>query len=601
MIGSDNEEDGDDGDGDHVNFRYAEDDIYDDMRADGEFFQTSLRNFFGRTKISRLDKRTLLELFRLAGVKDLPKDPRTLMKTPRSIDVHDVPNTEGTTYYFFGVETHLVRALDGMVRKLGDDESVKITLGIDGVMFFDSSQETAWPVLICLENDESRYRIFPACCTMGSKPACVDYVNETVDEIQRICDNGFLYNNTIRRLEVVAIICDAPARAYMKSVMNHNSGAACERCTALAVKTNNTMVFYKFEDFDLQTDATFRAKDFAAHHDDRLIDSPWLALSNFDMVREFPLDYMHMVCLGVMKRLVTFWTGDKYKTQKCVFHLGPRAMTDISARLSQLKKSIPNNFVRRPRSFACAPRYKATELRTLLLYTGPIVLRGSLPKVYYDHFLLLSVAINLMLNEKSARGQLDYARGLLTAFVRDAYILYGDTFVVFNVHNLLHLGDDVERFGCLEKVSAFRFENFLGQLKKKVWSNQKPLVQLAKRLEEFPVECGIKKGVEGIRLQRPNNCYLLRSGKIVDMIERTPEGRYMYKWYRIVRPAVELPVNTVITGFLECLQPARHMSPLTELVDTNDIVSKVWRHKIPDEDRLFFMVLNHCAAFEERT
>lgn len=37
-----------------------------------------------------------------------------------------------------------------------------------------------------------------------------------------------------------------------------------------------------------------------------------------------------------------------------------------------------------------------------------------------------------------------------------------------NVHNLLHLADDVQNYGALDEFSAFRFENHMISIKKNV-------------------------------------------------------------------------------------------------------------------------------------
>ena len=44
-------------------------------------------------------------------------------------------------------------------------------------------------------------------------------------------------------------------------------------------------------------------------------------------------------------------------------------------------------------------------------------------------------------------------------------ILFGECYVSHNVHNLLHICDDVSNFGPLDSYSAFCFENYLGILK----------------------------------------------------------------------------------------------------------------------------------------
>ena len=52
----------------------------------------------------------------------------------------------------------------------------------------------------------------------------------------------------------------------------------------------------------------------------------------------------------------------------------------------------------------------------------------------------------------------------------------------FNVHNLIHLADQVLRFGCLDFVSYFPFENHIQVLKNLIQPTFRPLAQLVNRI-----------------------------------------------------------------------------------------------------------------------
>lgn len=54
-----------------------------------------------------------------------------------------------------------------------------------------------------------------------------------------------------------------------------------------------------------------------------------------------------------------------------------------------------------------------------------------------------------------------------------------------NIHNLIHLAEDVRTYGALDVFGAFRFENHMGKLKKMIRKADKPLQQLAKRFSEL--------------------------------------------------------------------------------------------------------------------
>jgi len=95
---------------------------------------------------------------------------------------------------------------------------------------------------------------------------------------------------------------------------------------------------------------------------------------------------MHLVCLGVMKKLLFFLFGHRK------VKINSKLINEISQHLINLKKNIPIEFSRKPRSLDSVRRYKATEFRLILLYLGPLVFR-HLNKDIYNNFLSLHVAI----------------------------------------------------------------------------------------------------------------------------------------------------------------------------------------------------------------
>ena len=96
----------------------------------------------------------------------------------------------------------------------------------------------------------------------------------------------------------------------------------------------------------------------------------------------------------------------------------------------------------------------------------------------------MTVAVRLLLTPNLNNNLIDYSSQLLKYFVNEFGNLYGKNQLVYNVHSLIHLPDDVRCFGTLDNVSSFKFETFLYQLKKLVRKPNKPVAQIVKRVKE---------------------------------------------------------------------------------------------------------------------
>lgn len=93
-------------------------------------------------------------------------------------------------------------------------------------------------------------------------------------------------------MTIRAVLCDAPARAFVTYTIGHNGVFAC----------TNRMTFLK-EDAHLRTDESFKYRTNPEHHN-RQDKTPFEVIS-LSMVSQFPLDYMHLVCLGITKKILT--------------------------------------------------------------------------------------------------------------------------------------------------------------------------------------------------------------------------------------------------------------------------------------------------------
>lgn len=71
-------------------------------------------------------------------------------------------------------------------------------------------------------------------------------------------------------------------------------------------------------------------------------------------------------------------------------------------------------------------------------------------------------------------------------FVSNYGNIYGDEYLsnIYNVHNLLHLANDVRTFSSLNNFSCFNYKNRMQKLKKKLYQSGKSLEELYNRVCE---------------------------------------------------------------------------------------------------------------------
>lgn len=148
------------------------------------------------------------------------------------------------------------------------------------------------------------------------------------------------------------------------------------------------------------------------------------------------------------------------------------------------RRNVTNEFQRKPRTLKELDRWKATELRQFLLYTGPFILKKVLSPERYSNFLKLSLAFTILLDTNDSKINNSCAKELLKSFVCEIPILYDLCFLTYNFHNLLHIHEDAKLHGSLDGISAFKFENHLQKVKRKVRKAGGVATQIYKRCVE---------------------------------------------------------------------------------------------------------------------
>ncbi|XP_047128576.2 uncharacterized protein LOC124809079 [Hydra vulgaris] len=336
--------------------------------------------------------------------------------------------------------------------------NLKIKVGIDGIPIFKSSPVHIWPILFIMRNVGFN-KPFPIAVYAGlSKPNFSGFIEKLHEELvlfkSYVNVSGFFI-----KITNVLFICDAPARSYCQCVKGHSGYNACPYCRIPGVYATNKVIFPYGGIYPSRTDCDYKSLS----ESNQLFLSPLTEVANLNC--DFPPEYMHTVCLGVMRRLVVSYFSNKYGRLNCWVSENLKEL--LEERVKLWHSALPCEFHRKIRSFRNMHYFKATEFRTILLYTGPLLFKGIIPLKYYNHFLYLHFAMYVFIGTSHTH-YYDNATSCIQHFLHNLKELFTESAYTFNAHMLSHLPEFVQELGPLDKFSAFPFENYLYLIKQRV-------------------------------------------------------------------------------------------------------------------------------------
>ena len=235
---------------------------------------------------------------------------------------------------------------------------MEMNINVDGVPLFKSSNGQLWPIL------EILHPFPPFIIALYFRSIKLneadEFIQDFMEEYKRLNSVGFEQGNQTFIVTVNVVIFDTPARQFSKSIRSHNARYACERCVVEGEYFENPVTY-------LSTRATlYNNDDFKKliYTDHQIQKSPFIH-SGIKCVESFPLDYMHLVCLGVMKRLLLFL---KEGLRLC--KLSSRYINQISERLEELRDFFRQKLLVKQEDFMTLRDSKLLSLECLCSIQG---------------------------------------------------------------------------------------------------------------------------------------------------------------------------------------------------------------------------------------
>lgn len=230
------------------------------------------------------------------------------------------------------------------------------------------------------------------------------------------------------------------------------------------------------------------------------------------MVLDFPLDAMHCMDLGNMCNLLT-----KMLDLKAI------NLELAESMIMKIRPFIPSDFPRKIRSFNDLIHFKASEFRFFALVFGPLLFSKCCEnEKMRQNFMLFFSGYRLLMgwNGVVTESDLNDAKETFDMFVFDFGDIYGEEFLTFNIHALLHITDYVKRFGPLDGFSCYKYENYYQLIRKWMRRHGAYFQQLMRRWFQNEGDVKLKSnknncfGMHHIKANEKDNCVLLKNGDV---------------------------------------------------------------------------------------
>jgi len=173
----------------------------------------------------------LLILKQMPDLKNLPKDPRTFLQTPRKTILR---NIKPGKYYHFGLENSLVNILE-KIEVCNIPNIINVAINIDGLPLSDSSSSQVYPLLCLVTNIDILLpsNIFCVGIYHGyDKPSDFnDFLEEFVNEAVKLTLNGINIRNKYFSFKISMLLFDAVAKASILKIKGHSGYSSCTKCT----------------------------------------------------------------------------------------------------------------------------------------------------------------------------------------------------------------------------------------------------------------------------------------------------------------------------------------------------------------------------------
>ncbi|XP_052873358.1 uncharacterized protein LOC128278666 [Anopheles cruzii] len=386
----------------------------------------------------------------------MPKDPRTALKGPWHIEPLEV---DGGLFWYRGFESGILENVASDTKEVKFD----VHVGVAPLPQLTSPELKTWVIQARLhEATKPPGEPFVVAVFCGnSRPTCEELLGPFSEKAARLCESPLTVNGDSLTVKPRVVISDDAERAFIKGTVNQSSCYGCPKCTIKGeLVFGSTMTFFGQPNttYTRRTNEEFRCGVYASTH--QKVVTP-LARLPIDLVQDVIVgDNRNLLHLGVMKNLYS------------VFVKGAANVPEMDG-IGQVLLQLVLTNVEFPHERRTTARHFNTNITEwspsmwgyFLDVVGIVVLGQVGQPACYEMYCLLHWGVAIC-NHSRFSSYLNAARRVLQQYVTKHNDLVGS--VTCNFHHLLHLVDEVRRFGPLPLQSSNPFEAELSVLRHEV-------------------------------------------------------------------------------------------------------------------------------------
>lgn len=153
----------------------------------------------------------LLQILRSHGKTQLPKDGRTLLATPGSVNIMEMGAGK---FWYNGIRQNLQNALFKIDMQVPSE--ISLIFSIDGFSPFNSSNWQFWPISFIIDELRNIPPMVAAVFYGESKPPLSLFFQKFVQELNEVILSGVVINNLKVSIKIKCFVCDTQARSFVK-------------------------------------------------------------------------------------------------------------------------------------------------------------------------------------------------------------------------------------------------------------------------------------------------------------------------------------------------------------------------------------------------